>query len=118
MLYYQCYCCHSCCSGSTINAQSFTVDNELVVLLIVICILTLVQFVDDNYVAFSLYIYIYRIYIYIYIIYIYSISFSPTSSYILYGRKMRTPQQPIALFASLLLVLLLVLIVIYDCPKR
>ena len=39
--------------------------------------------------------------------------FSPTISYILYGRKMRTVQQSITLFASFLLVLLLVLIVIW-----
>ena len=42
-------------------------------------------------------------------------SFSHTISYILYGRKMRTVQQSIILFTSLLLVLLLVLSVIYDC---
>ena len=71
MMYYQCYCCHSCCCGKTINARSFTVDNELVVLLIVIYILTLVQFIDNNYVAFSLYIYIPYIYIYIYIYILY-----------------------------------------------
>ena len=41
-------------------------------------------------------------------------TFSPTISYILYGRKMRSVQQSITLFASLLLVLLLLLIVIYD----
>ena len=42
-------------------------------------------------------------------------SFIPTISYILYGRKMRTVQQSITLFPSLLLILLLLLIVIYDC---
>ena len=42
-------------------------------------------------------------------------SFSHTISYILFGRKMRTVQQSIILFASLFLVLLLVLIVTYDC---
>ena len=41
--------------------------------------------------------------------------FSPTISYILYGRKMRSVPQLITLFASLLLILLLLLIVIYDC---
>ena len=42
-------------------------------------------------------------------------SFSHTISYILYGQKMRTVQQSIILFASLLLILLLVLIVTYGC---
>ena len=36
-------------------------------------------------------------------------------NYIMYDRTMRTVQQSIALFASLLLVLLVLLIVIYDC---
>ena len=35
--------------------------------------------------------------------------------YIMYGRTMRIVQQSIALFASLLLVFLLLLIVVYDC---
>ena len=35
--------------------------------------------------------------------------------YIMYDQRMRTVQQSIALFASLLLVLLVLLIVIYDC---
>ena len=35
--------------------------------------------------------------------------------YIMYDQTMRTVQQSIALFASLLLVLLVLLIVIYDC---
>ena len=62
-------------SGSSIDVRvhPFTVNIELVLLLIVICILTLVQFVDTNHVAFFSYIYIYRIYIYTVYIYIYII---------------------------------------------
>ena len=40
---------------------------------------------------------------------------SVSDYYIMYDQTMRTVQQSIALFASLLLVLLVLLIVIYDC---
>mmetsp|Transcript_31161 Transcript_31161/g.34908 ORF Transcript_31161/g.34908 Transcript_31161/m.34908 type:complete len:138 (-) Transcript_31161:36-449(-) len=45
---------------------------------------------------------------------IYSMLYSPTITYILYGRTMRTVQQIITLFAILLLLLLLLLSAIYD----
>ena len=41
--------------------------------------------------------------------------FPCTINYILYGRTMRTVHKLITLFATLLLLFLLLLIVIYDC---
>ena len=45
----------------------------------------------------------------------YRMLYSPTITYILYGRTMRTVQQIITLFTILLLFLLLLLIIIYNC---
>jgi len=92
------------------DLKDITVDNLLVVVLIVysymyMCIL--VQFIATTHVAFLSSMYIY--------IYIYSMLYSSTINCILYGRKMRLVQQLITLFASILLLLLLLLIIIYDC---
>ena len=66
------------------------------------CYRILVQCVGDIHVAFLLCI-------------LYSMFYSTTINYILYGRTMRTLQQSITLFATLFLLRLLLLIVIYDC---
>ena len=62
----------------------------------------LVQFIDTTHVAFLLG------------MYVYSILYSSTISYILCDRTMKSVHHLIALFASLISLLLLPLIIIYD----
>ena len=63
----------------------------------------IVQFVDTTHFAF-------------FVVYVHSMVYSPTIIYVLHGWSTRTVQQLITLFATLFLLLLL--IVIYDCVGK